>query len=209
MTTRRLMLTLAAGVLILGGVPRLARAQGAPPPAGADLRLAVVDMDRVMVESDMGKAEQAGLDKLKADRTNIITSKQKELEAMEEQIRNASLSWSDEKREETSRAYEARRIELRRLNEDATRDVQAEFNRSLQKMQKAALEVTMGIGKERGFTLIFEKNTAPVLYATDAIEITSEVISRLNAKARQAGPKPPATPPPASPKPSGGGNGGI
>jgi len=205
MTTRKLMLTLAAGVLILGGVPWLARAQGAPSPAGADLRLAVVDMDRVMVESDMGKAEQAGLDKLKADRTNIITSKQKELEAMEEQIRNASLSWSDEKREETSRAYEARRIELRRLNEDATRDVQAEFNRSLQKMQKAALEVTMGIGKERGFTLIFEKNTAPVLYATDAIEITGEVISRLNAKARGAGVKPPATPPPASPKPSGGG----
>lgn len=206
MTIRKLILVLTASVLILGA-SGLARAQGAPPP---ELRLAVVDMDRVMVESEMGKTEQAGLDKLKADRTNIITSKQKELEAMEEQIRSASLSWSDEKRDETSRQYEARRIELRRLNEDATRDVQAEFNRSLQKMQRAALEVTMGIGKERGFTLIFEKNTAPVLYATDAIEITSEVIQRLNAKARQGSAKPAGTPPPAAPKPSGGGaNGGI
>jgi Skp family chaperone for outer membrane proteins len=193
----------AAAAAVLAAACGAALAQG--PPAGpGEIRLAVVDMDRVMVESEMGKAEQANLDKLKGERAGLVNAKQKELEAMEEQIRNASLSWSDEKREDQARQYELRRIELRRLNEDATRDVQAEFNRALAKLQKAALEVTSALGRERGFTMIFEKNTAPVLFATDAIDVTSEVIQRLNAKSRpSAGAAP--KPSPGAAAPGGGG----
>lgn len=205
--SRRTLMACTA-VLLLAATPRAGLAQGAAPPAG-DVRLAVVDMDRVMAESEMGKSEQASIDKMKADRTALINQKQKELDQLEEQIRNASLSWSDEKRDEQARQYEAKRIDLRRLNEDATRDVQAEFNKSLAKLQKAALGVTATIGREKGYTLVLEKNTVPVLFASDTIEITSDVISRLNAQPRGApsaakppAPTPPAqkpTPPPAKP----------
>ncbi len=181
----------AAALVAAGACP--AWTQGAAVPA--EIRLGVVDMDRVMVESEMGKAEQTNIDRLKGERTALINTKQKELEALEEQIRNASLSWSDEKREEQTRQYESKRIELRRLNEDATRDVQAEFNRSLNKLQKAALEVTGVIGREKGYTVVLEKNTLPVLYASETIEITAEVILRLNARTKGG-------PAPASPKPS-------
>ena len=145
----------------------------------------------------MGKSEQSGIDKLKGDRTALIAAKQKELDTLEEQIRNASLSWSDEKRDEQARQYESRRVELRRLNEDATRDVQAEFNRAMTKLQKAALAITASLGREKGYTLVFEKNTVPVLYASDSIEITSEVIQRLNLSGAAA-----AKPQPAAPKPA-------
>ncbi|MBI3449559.1 MAG: OmpH family outer membrane protein [Acidobacteria bacterium] len=197
------MLLLSATALAAAGVPAVA--QGAPAPA--EIRLAVVDMDRVMAESEMGKMEQVGIDKLKADRTALIASKQKELDSMEEQIRNASLSWSDEKREDQSRQFEVKRVELRRLNEDATRDVQAEFNRSMTKLQKAALGVTGAIGREKGYTLVLEKNTVPVLYASDTIEITDDVIRRLNASRGAEAAKAPAAPAkPATnpPKPGGG-----
>lgn len=196
-------LLLSAAALAAAGVP--VPAQGAAAPS--EIRLAVVDMDRVMAESDMGKLEQAGIDKLKGDRTALITAKQKELDSMEEQIRNASLSWSDEKREEQSRQYEVKRVELRRLNEDATRDVQAEFNRSMTKLQKAALGITATIGREKGYTLVLEKNTVPVLYASDAIEITDDVIRRLNAaRGADAAKAPPAPAKPATTpaKPGGG-----
>jgi outer membrane protein len=154
--------------------------QGAPavPP----VRLAVVDMDRVMSESQMGKGEQASIDRLRADKTSQISQKQKELEAQEEELRNASLSWSAEKREEHLRQYEERRIELRRMNEDATRSVQAEFQRSLARLQRAALEVTGTIGLERGYTLMFEKHSMPVLFASDSIDVTGEVIRRMDAR---------------------------
>jgi len=198
MAMRALSLVLPAAI-VLGGATGAALAQAAPGPQ--EIHLAVVDMDRVMVESEMGRAEQSSLDRIKAERTATITAKQKELDALEEQIRNASLSWTDEKREETSRLYESKRIELRRLNEDATRDVQAEFQRALAKLQRAALEVTNAIGRERGFTMIFERNTAPVLFATDAIDITPEVIQRLNARGKPVGAPAGA---PAPPKPSGG-----
>jgi Skp family chaperone for outer membrane proteins len=161
-----------------------------------------------MAESNLGKSEQASIDKLKGDRTALINTKQKELDAMEEQIRNASLSWSDEKREEQSRQFENKRVELRRLNEDATRDVQAEFSRSMTKLQKAALSITGAIGREKGYTLIFEKNTVPVLYASDSVEITDEVIRRLNSTAAAGGapaPQPAApTKPPSNPPKTGG-----
>jgi Skp family chaperone for outer membrane proteins len=174
---------LAAIVLALATGMAAAQGTAGAPPA----RLAVVDMDRVMAESRMGQAEQAAIDRLRAQRTAIINDKQKELEEREEQIRSASLSWSAEKREERMREYETKRIELRRLNEDATRDVQAEFNRSLAKLQRAALEVTGAIGLEQGYTLIFEKRSLPVLYASESIDVTTEVVRRLDAAAGSAG----------------------
>jgi len=193
----RRMLPLACAVLV--AVPVAARAQGAAAP---EVRIAVVDMDRVMAESDLGKVEQAGIDKLKAERTALINAKQKELDGMEDQIRNASLSWSDEKREEQSRQYEVRRVELRRLNEDATRDVQAEFNKSMTKLQKAALGITAAIGREKGYTLVLEKNTVPVLYASDSVDITTDVLLRLNSSTSAS--RPPAAPPKAADPKSGG-----
>lgn len=175
----------ALAVLVLSAAAAPALAQGT---AGApELKLAVVDMDRVMSESLMGKAEQTNIDKLRADRAALIAQKQKELEEQEEQIRNASLSWSAEKREERLREYQTKQIELRRLNEDATRDVQAEFNRSLGKLQNVALRITGRIGAEKGFTLIFERGSAPVLFASDAIDITTEVVSRMDQETRPAG----------------------
>jgi len=193
----------SAAAMMVATLP--AWAQGAP--AAVEIRIAVVDMDKVMAESNLGKGEQANIDRLKGDRTALINTKQKELDAMEEQIRNASLSWSDEKREEQSRQFENKRVELRRLNEDATRDVQAEFNRSMTKLQKAALSITGAIGREKGYTVIFEKNTVPVLYASDSVEITDEVIRKLNgATAAGAAPAPPASPskPSSNPPKSGG-----
>jgi Skp family chaperone for outer membrane proteins len=143
-------------------------------------------MDRVMSESEMGRVEQSAIDRLRAERTAIISAKQNELEELEASIRNASLAWSDERREARVREYEGRRIELRRLNEDATRDVQNEFNKSLARLQRAALGVTAEIGQENGYTLILEKKTLPVLFASDAIDVTTEVLRRLNAKASPA-----------------------
>ncbi|HXI03134.1 MAG TPA: OmpH family outer membrane protein [Candidatus Saccharimonadales bacterium] len=167
----------------------------AQAPAAQPLHLAVVDMDRVMSESEMGKAEQANIDKLRQDRSEIIDNKQKELSDLEETIRNASLSWSDERREARMHEYETKRIEVQRLNEDATRDVQNAFNSSLAKLQKAALAVTGIIGKEQGYTMIFEKKTLPVLFASDSIDVTDEVLRRLNDKWNAAkAPAAPATP---------------
>jgi len=182
------LLVLIATLLLAGG--SMAPAQ--VPGAEGGIRLAVVDMDRVMSESLLGKAEQAAIDRLRSDRTAMITQKQKELEVQEEQIRSASLSWSAEKREEHLREYETKRIELRRLNEDATRDVQAEFNRALAKLQAIALKVTGIIGSEKGYTLIFEKGSVPVLYASDSIDVTSEVVARMDAQARSGAAAAPA-----------------
>jgi outer membrane protein len=183
----------AAAAALLACGAAAAQAQDAPP--GPAIRLAVVDMDRVMSDSDMGRAEQASIDKLRNERTAVIASKQKELEELEESIRNASLSWSDERREARVREYETRRIELRRLNEDATRDVQNEFNRALAKLQRAALQVTNVLGREQGYTVILEKKTMPVLFASDAIDITDAVLQRINTL--------PQEPPGSAPSPGG------
>ncbi len=182
---------IVASAAILTGAVFPARGQDAPPQA---IRLAVVDMDRVMSDSEMGRVEQAAIDRLRTERTSVLATKQKELEDLEESIRNASLSWSDERREARVREYESRRIELRRMNEDATRDVQNEFNRALAKLQRAALLVTAVLGKERGYTVILEKKTMPVLFASDTIDITDEVLQRINsqpAAQEQAGAPPP------------------
>ena len=50
------------------------------PVAAGTVKLAVVDMDRVMSESMLGKAEQTGIDRMRSNRTAVISQNQKELD---------------------------------------------------------------------------------------------------------------------------------
>ena len=58
------------------------------------------------------------------------------------------------------------------------------------------------IGKEKGYVLIFRKFESGLIYAADEVDITSEIIKRIDAA--NAGAAPAAAPAPA-PNPGSGG----
>jgi outer membrane protein len=173
------------GVLMLA--PSLAAAQA--PPA---LRIAVVNQDRVLNDSDEGKRLKAELEKLRNAKAATIDAKEKEIKSLQDQLVNAQLSLSDDKRDDISRQLKRKRVEYERLNDDATAEFQDAANKAQARLIAMFRDLIAKYGVEKGYTVVLEKNA--LYFAAPAVDVTDELLARFNDAARASAP-PPATPP--------------
>ncbi len=177
---KKIMVALAA--LVLAASPVAGQGTTAPPAA----RIAVVNQDRVLNESEEGKRLKADLEKLRVQKQATIEGKEKEIKALQDQILNAQLSLSDDKREDLSRQLKRKRVEYERLSDDASAEFQEAANRAQARLIVQFRDLIGKYGTEKGYTVIFEKNA--VYFAADAVDITDELLARFNQSAGAAGP---------------------
>jgi outer membrane protein len=177
-----------AAVMISALSPRAAMAQ-----TPANLKLAVVNQDRVLNESDEGKRLKADLEKLRTAKASAIDAKEKEIKALQDQALSAQLSLSDEKRDEITRQLKRKRVEYERLNDDASAEFQEAANRAQGRLIGMFREVIAKYGAEKGYTVILEKGA--VYFAASAVDVTDELLARFNESTKAAAPAPaPAKP---------------
>ena len=74
---------------------------------------------------------------------------------------------------------------MRRLQDDATRDLTKKRDDVLGQIDQQVMPVINQVGKELGYTLIFRKFESGLIYADEAIDITDSVIKRLDTAAPQ------------------------
>ncbi|HKY33366.1 MAG TPA: OmpH family outer membrane protein [Candidatus Polarisedimenticolia bacterium] len=163
-------------------VPGTAPAQS---PAAPQARIAVVNQDRVLNDSEEGKRLKADLEKLRSSKQSSIEAKEKEIKALQDQALNAQLSLSEEKREEIARQIKRKRVEYERLNDDATAEFQEAANRAQARLIGIFRDVIGKYGAEKGYTLILEKGT--VYFAHQTVDVTDELLQRFNEMTRASG----------------------
>jgi len=126
-------------VTVAGALALPAAAQTAVP------KIAVIDVQKLVVESAAGKEAQGRVKKV-IDAKQVDSEKlQKELQGLQQRLTDQGPSMTDEKR---------------------------------------VLPVINQVGKEKGYTLIFNKYAPGMLvYADDAVDITASVVQRLDSAA--------------------------
>jgi len=188
--------TSLAGVFCLGlfclfGAGRvLAQAAGAAPaaapaarpamPAGA-LKIAVINTEQILLDSQAGKKAIADLKKVQDQKEAELGAKQEEIKALQAKIDSGRLSLTQDKLADMEKQLEDKVIAARRLQDDASRDLNKRKDDVLGAVDQRVMPIINQIGKEQGFTLIFRKFESGLIYADDAIDITPMVIQRLDA----------------------------
>jgi len=148
--------------------------------ASAQIKVAVIDVQRVVTESDAGKE---ALGKLKALQDSKIAEGQKlqqELDSLKEQLSKQRFTLSDDKIEALGKQIQDKGIALKRFQDDAQRELDDARRQALGGLEQKILPVINNLGKEKGMTLIFNKFQSGLVYADDAVDITDEVIRRFN-----------------------------
>jgi len=153
----------------------------APLANAGEVKIAYLNVRRVLSESDRGAKETQGLTKKANDYKKIIDKKQQELQALKESLEKKAAMLSDEARREKEREYQQKAKELERMAQD--------FNSELKQMEKEILDKLMGslqkvvqqFGEEGKYTLILEQTGSSILYAPTAIDVTDQVIKAFDA----------------------------
>ncbi|HEY0593326.1 MAG TPA: OmpH family outer membrane protein [Thermoanaerobaculia bacterium] len=167
---KKLILTMVAAAL---AIPAMAQTT-------APSRVAVINVQRVLAESEAGKAALEKLRKSQEERTARLKKMDDEIRALDADLSQKRLSLSQQKIEEMAKQISDRKISLQRAAQDAERELQEMRDAELKSMEAQIMPLIDEIGKEQGFAAIFNKYESGLVYASPAIEITDTVIKRYN-----------------------------
>lgn len=155
---------------------------GAAFGADAPFKVAYVDLQKALQTVDAGKNAKSQLEKEVTQKRTSLEKQQQDLQKEAEQFEKKAAILND-----TAKA--AKQAELQKKFADFQRQA-AEMQMDLQKRERELTKplidelraIIEGIGKEKGFQLILEKNEGAVLYAENGNDLTDQVISAFNSK---------------------------
>ncbi len=148
--------------------------------ATAQVKIAIIDIQRVVTESDAGKEALRKLQQLQDAKIAEGRSLQEELDGLRDQLSKQRLTLAEDKLIELNKQIEDKGIEMKRFQDDAQRELDDARRKALGDLEQKILPVIDTVGKEKGFTLIFNKFQSGLVYADDSVDITDDVILRFN-----------------------------
>jgi len=149
-------------------------------PAAAQSKIAVIDVQRVVTESDPGKEALGKLKELSDAKVEEGRALQQELASLQDQVQKQRFTLSEDKLAEMTQQIEDRGIALKRFEDDAQRELNSARQRTLGGLEQQIMPIINSVGEEQGFSLIFNKFQSGLVYADQALDITDDVIRRFN-----------------------------
>ena len=149
-------------------------------PAAAQSRVAVIDVQRVVAESDPGKEAIQKLKVISDAKVQEGQTLQQEMATLQEQFNKQRFTVSEQRLAEMTKELEDKNIAIRRFEDDAKRELEEARRRELGGLEERILPIINQIGQEEGITVIFNKFQSGLVYADEAVDITDDVIRRFN-----------------------------
>jgi outer membrane protein len=156
---------------------RAAKAADAP-------RIATVDVQQVILESKMGKKAKGKVEAERDLKQKELTAREEDASKLQKDLEKQSSILSEAARKEKQEAIDKKVRDLKRVYEDFNRDLQKKETELIRDLLKDITAVVRDYGKTKGYALIFEKGQSAILYSSDQIDITKEIIAALDAKAK-------------------------
>jgi outer membrane protein len=175
--------------------------------AAAPVRIAVIDVERLVRDSALGKEAFNRVKKVSDDKKSEADRLQKDLRDLEQKLADQGQALSDEKREQLQKQYQEKAIDFKSFQEKASRDLDQAQKKELADLERRVFPVISQLGKERGYTLIFNKFQSGLVFADETADITEDVLKRFNTTVAVPAPAaaskaPAAVPAPAPAKPA-------
>jgi outer membrane protein len=153
------------------GSPLLAQESAGP-------KVGVFDGERVLAESEMGQEAVALLSQLQEQRVAELQAQQAEINTISQQALSAAPGTVEAAQLE--RQMEDRSLQYQRLEQDVQQELgqrQAELIEPITQMVRQIIDT---MGREEGYVLIFNMAQSGLVYFDATIEVTEEIIRRIN-----------------------------
>jgi outer membrane protein len=149
-------------------------------PARAEMRIAVVDMQRALNDCDAGKKAKDQV-KAKFEKSQDQLRKQREdLDRMKEDYDRKALVLKDEERRNLEKDLENRGLEFKRKYEDFQRDLKRTDAELTSSIVEELYEIVKDYGQKNGYSLVLEASSGALLYNDKAVDITDEIVKLHN-----------------------------
>jgi outer membrane protein len=167
---------LKSGLLCMGAIA-LAGAASAPA-ALAQAKVAIVNLQRAVLESDETKKAAAELEAKYKPRQQAAQKIEQELQGIQQQLQTGQGKLTQQAEADLTATGQRRQRELQRLSDDLQADVERDRNDILQKSSAKMQGVIKKLAEEKGLDVVVD--TQVTIYFKAALEITTEAIAAYN-----------------------------
>ncbi len=148
----------------------------------AELKIGCVDIQKAVNECNAGKEAKKALTKEMEKFQHLIVEKQKELQTMKDTLDKQDKMLTLESRAAKEKEFQAKLRDFQRWGQDSQNEL-GQKQKDLERNIAVGIQrVVQKIGVEEGYTLIFDKNETMLLFASQSVDLTDQVIKILDAQ---------------------------
>ena len=143
-------------------------------------KIGVIDLQKILETSAAGKSIQAELKKEKDKMEVDLKKKGAEIENIRKRLERESMVMGKEMREEKERESRIKINDFKTLQKKYRSDLQKLEGGLMNQLKIDIDEIVQEMGKKEGYLLIINK--FGVIYSPNSIDVTDNVIGKLNKK---------------------------
>jgi outer membrane protein len=151
----------------------------------AELKVAFVDMQRALNDSNAGKKAKSQFRVEIGRLQSKLQRQQEEVQALKDELDRKGPLMRDEERRNLQDDYARKLRDFQNSYKDSKDELQQKDNEITGAIIRDLAYVVRNLGERDGYTLVLEKGS--LLWATPSIDITDQVIREYNASGANAG----------------------
>ncbi len=184
---------LAAGISAAIAAQTTSPAAASPAPAGpAPGSVAIIDAQRLALESAPGKEAYGRLQKLSAQKKEELDRVEKEARDLVQKLSDQGSSMPADKLEALQKQADDKQKTWKRMQEDAQKDLQEAERKEMAALEGRIGPIVKDFFRERHYSIVLDSR-AGIMYADDAVNVTDEVLKRINTSVALPQAKPATT----------------
>jgi len=166
-------------------------------------KVAVINVQSALVSTKDGQKAAGEIQGRFLPKKTELDKRQTEISQLQDQLNRGRNTLSDEARQNLVREIDQKTKSLNRDTEDAQAELNQEEQKIMGELLGRLMQVVNKYAKDNGYVLVLDVSSqqTPVMYASNTIEITKEIIE-LYDKNAPAAPATPGTAAAPAPKPA-------
>lgn len=168
-----------------------AQAAPAPRPFPEGAKVAYVVLQRVANESAEGKAATTKIQALQQKKAAELADKNKQLQSLQQKLEKEGSVMSATAQADVQKQVERIQVDIQRFTQDAQKEIQ-DFQTDLQQQfEQRMTPILAQVGQEKGLHYIFNGPDSGMVWADPGLDISADVIKRLDSTPGGTTVKPP------------------
>ncbi len=139
-------------------------------------KIGIVDLQRVIRESQAGKTAKSAFEKEFQDKRRVIEQKTQQLAQMKQDFISKAPVMEESPRKQKAEQIDQLEKDLNRTRDDFKEELQKRDFELTQKILTELEGVIQGIGDSDGYTIIVEKTEGGVVYVGKGVDLTDKII---------------------------------
>jgi outer membrane protein len=147
------------------------------------VKIGVLNVFRVIAECAEGKQANEEFQRKFEAKKEELDKKQRELQDLQRQLQSQSKTLNDESRVALTKSIETKATDLKRSQEDGDKEFTNLRSQIFNRIGNRLSPIVDQYAKEYGHTLILDSSNqaTQIVYSDPAIEITDDIVKRLDA----------------------------